>query len=397
MASSAVLTTAPALEGQRRWWSDAIWVAIANLSQAAGPFLGLVLLTRWHGLHAAGEFALAQAITAPLAQLGGFQLKALILTHSEDELSTGEAAGFRMWTSLPVTLGCLLLGWWGGAAVGVWMLGRLTDSWGETMQAIDQRQNRMPRAAISVVARTVLMVACLGLAPDLLAAGLSYVVGSFVLFGLLDWRQELLGMPLATIGWRVWVKRGTALGLMLFLQSTAASLPRILLETKWDKATLGLFASLFVLVQAGNLLCSSLGQALLPTFRTAGVGRVAAWTLATVGFATGAMILELPLAPWIFELLRVPPSDAAHALLRSFGYAQLVIWPAGIVGYALSARRLYGQLLAMGIALVAVSGLVSLWLIPRWGAQGAVCAIAASCTVTLLMSFVYLHAAEARQ
>lgn len=396
MASSAVLTTAPALEGRRRWWSDAIWVAIANLSQAAGPFLSLVLLTRWHGLGAAGEFALAQAITAPLAQLSGFQLKALILTHSEEELPLGEAASFRLWTSLPVLGGCLLLGWWSGVAVGVWMLGRLLDSWGETMQAIDQRQNRMPRAAVSVVVRSVLMVLCLALAPDLLRAGVSYALGSLLVFCCLDWRGELLGMPVSANGWRAWVRRGSALGLMLFLQSTAASLPRIVLESKWDKATLGLFASLFVLVQAGNLLCSSLGQALLPGLRTASVGRVLAWTMATVGVAALALLIELPLAPVVFELMRVPESEEAFALLRALGLAQLVIWPAGMVGYALSARRLYRQLLWMGIALVVVSAAVSAWLIPVWGALGAVSAIAAAATVTLLMSFSFLYATEAR-
>ncbi len=382
---------------QRRWWQDTAWVAVANLSQAAGPFLALMLLARWHGLEAAGQFAYALAITAPLAQLLNFQLKALILTHSPDELPLSLTASIRAIVSFPAALLVLGLSIVTTSLVGLWMAARLIDSWAEIFQADLQRTGQMSRAAYSQALRAVGLVAAIWLAPSPTLAVLLFIAFSLMLLMLFDWRF----LPLYfTLQWSTLgpvLHRGFVLGLVLFLQTTGASIPRLVLEGNTDIATLGLFASLSVLLQVGNLLSSSFGQSLLPQLPSASLARIALWSTipllgAIIAFAVGQLA-----QPLFFDLLRIPPTQQAREILLGLGLAQLTVWPAAMIGFALTAKRLYSQLLWVGASILIASAATSFWLIPKWGHFGAAMSIATVGAVTLVVSFTILATADSKE
>jgi O-antigen/teichoic acid export membrane protein len=387
MSSACAIHTIEVAPTARRWWSDSFWAAVANLSQAAGPFVGLLLLARWHGLEAAGQFAYAQAVTAPLAQLLNFQLKALILTHGVDELPVALASSIRLLSfPLALLLG-VVLGIGLNPVAGLWMIARVIDSWAEVFQANDQRLGRMPRAALSVALRAVGLVVCLALLPGASEAVLAYLVISLMLLIFLDWKFTPLQLQLHWLTLRPILQRGSLLGLMLFLQAAASSLPRIVLEGITDAATLGLFASLSILVQIGNLLASSYGQGLLPLLPQAPLRRIAFWCSIPFVAALAALLFEVWSEPLILRLLQLAPTPETSQILLSLGLGQLTIWPAAMIGYALTARRQYSSLLWIGGILVASSAVASALLIPHWGASGAAFAMTFSGAITLLCSF----------
>ncbi len=393
--SNALTLDAGVVSGlRRRWWADAIWASVTNLSQAGGNFLGLLILVRWHGLEAAGQFAYAQAVTAPIAQMLNLQLRALILTHSQSELPISSASSIRAVTSLPAILLC------GGLAivlsplVGVWMLARLVDSWAEIFQAEQQRLDRMRNAAISVALRAIALVVCLAACAQSTIAALLYVAVSLAVLLLFDWRLSPVGIHLhwPTLG--PIVRRGALLGVVLCFQAASASFPRIMIERTADASALGMFAAMSIVVQVGNLLSSSFGQGLLPSLQTAPARRVAVWVSMPFALALLALLCEQLAAPWLLALLHIDTTQAAYDLLLSLGISQLLIWPAGMVGYALTAKKLYQGLLYVGGGMALASAASSLWLIPTWGMTGAAASMTITAGVTLLVSFYFLFRKE---
>jgi O-antigen/teichoic acid export membrane protein len=374
----------------RRWWSDTFWAAVANLSLAAGPFLGLLLLTRAQGLHAAGQFAFAQAVTAPLALMLNSQLKALMLTHSEAELSLATALAVRLLSSIPaVALSCgLAIGL--SPLVGIWMVARLVDSWAEVFQAQEQRMDRMPRAALSVALRAVLLVTCLSVQPDLERAAVWYASLSLLLLIISDWGFSAMSIRLRWSALEPVLRRGAMLGLILCLQALSGSVPRVVLERCTDPSVLGLFATLSVTVQTGNLMASSFGQGLLPSMGKASRKQILMWAAIPMMVALVALLLEQKWESTLFEVFHIAATPLARELLLSLGMAQLIVWPSAMIGYALTAKRLYKELLWVGLGIATTSAVASFALIPVWGASGAAIAMTLSAAATLGLSFWFL-------
>ncbi len=381
---------------QNRWWQDTAWVATANVSQAAGPFFALLLLARWHGLEAAGQFAYALAVTAPLAQLLNFQLKALILTHRREELPLSIAASLRAIITLPASLIVLGFSIFIAPLVGIWMAARMLDSWAEVFQADLQRSGNLPRAALSQALRALGLVAAIWLAPSPILASLLFLAFSLILLLLFDWRLLPLHLTLHWPALAPVLRRGFVLGLVLFLQTASSSIPRIVLENSTDSATLGLFATLSVLLQMGVLLATSFGQSLLPQLPTASVGRIAIWSAIPLSGAIIAFAAEQLGEPFLLELLHLAPTQQAHEILFALGLAQLTVWPAAMIGFALTAKRLYNELLWVGASILVASAASSFWLIPIWGLSGAAMTVASTAAMTLIVSFILLATAAHR-
>lgn len=379
-----------------RWLQDTAWVALANLSQAAGPFLALLFLGRWHGLEAAGQFAFALAVTGPLAQLLNFQLKALILTHASEELPLSVTASVRAIVSLPALLLVLCLLIAATPLAGLWMAARLVDSWAELFQAEFQRSGDLVRAAFSQIFRTMGLVLAIGIAPSPATASLLFLAFSLILLVLYDWRLLPIRM---TIHWPVLspvLSRGFVLGFVLFLQTAGASIPRIVLENCAGSETLGLFATLSVLLQVGVLVSSSFGQSLLPELPGASLGRIASWSTIPLFGATIAFSVEQAVEPLLFDVLGLVLNPRAHEILFALGLAQLTVWPAAMIGFALTAKRLYNELLWVAFSTLVAGATGSLALIPIWGYYGAALTIAGTGATTLIVSFINLANAENR-
>ena len=380
----------------RKFLGDTGWVMVANLAQAAGPFVGLLVIARWHGMAAAGQFAYAQALTAPIAQLLNLQLKALLLTHQVAELPLGTAVSIRILTSVVGVALILLLLFASGPLTGIWMGSRLADSWAELFQADLQRAGRMSRAAISVVLRAAGLVVLLALSASLEAALLGYVLFSLLLLFTFDWQplRRQLNWNWAML--RPLVYRGVMLGVVLCLQAANSSIPRIVLEQNTDASTLGIFVTASVVLQAGNLLASAFGQILLPAMANSPLFRIASWTLVPFFAALFALFITVAASSWLLAFFHLASNSIAENTLLALSLAQLTIWPATMLGYALTARRLYREMLWLGLGLIVVSSFSSWLLVIPFGSVGAAMSIASSGLATVLICFWLLSRSSPR-
>lgn len=366
----------------------------ANLLQAAGPSVAVLLLGHLHGLAAAGEFAYALAFTAPLGQLFSFQAKALLLTHSPGEFPLSQAIGLRLWLLPPLLLVAALLAWLTQPMVGLWLLARLLDSWGEIFQAEHQRTARLGRLAAGSLARALALTVAVALIPQAWAAALLYLLLGLLTLLWLDAAPYHFRPNLAWHSNQIWLQRGFTLGLCLFLQAASSSFPRLMLEASTDTTALGLLAALCLPMQTGNILTSAYGQSLLPRLGAASLPQLVGWTLVPAGAALLAFLAGWPFRHWLFAILATPATATADSLWLALLAAQCIVWPAVFIGHALTARRLLRPLLWVAAGLVATSLLSGCWLIPRFGAVGAALTLAATSASMLIQSFLVLRSSR---
>lgn len=419
---SDALTGGPLVQSphvENHWVGDATWAAIANLSQAAGPYCSLLLLARWKGLDAAGIYAFSQSLSTPALQLLSLQLKPLLLTLHPSELPFQLAIYLRSWSSL---IGCVLAAIalvFQQPVLAVLLLCRLSESWGELYQTRWQLEANMPLAALASLARAGFQIASIAFMPTLLSGLTVYLACSLLLLVLLELRGShgrskemrtlLSNWPLKPLSsyklsaadslllWRI-LRRGLVLGGVLFLIALQSSLPRILLEHYHGPSVLGVFATLGLVSQFGNLFFSSCGQGLLPRFCTARMSQILTWLAIPALLGLAAL---LPLyhfrEPLIFALIGTKAMGqktlTSGALSQQVvdGFLaicvmQCVIWPAAIAGYALTAFRLYRAQVWLIVLMLATSLSLSLLLIPATGAVGAAVASGLASLVFLLAS-----------
>ncbi len=377
------------LPPRARWIGDSAWVIAANLSQAAGPFLGLILISRLQGVEAAGRFAYAQAFTTPLILLLSLQLKALLLTHSERELTLAAAAGMRTLSTALGLLSAVALLVLVSPLAALLMVARLADSWAELFQAQQQRDGRMWRAGTGAVARSLVFLAAIASTASAERGIAVYALFSLLLVVVFDVRSSRFRLSFNLIAWKIFFARGALLSIAMFLLAAQASVPRIALGHYVSDAALGGFATLSVILQTGNLVASSFGQALLPSLGQASLRRIATWVTIPAVVAAAVLILFrlAPDLPMVF--LHVPVGIESRHTLNALCLSQLAVWPAAVIGYALTARRIYSQQIYLSAVLLAVAALASWLLIPRFGAPGAAAALGIS-SISMLSLSCYL-------
>lgn len=385
-----VQTTSGYSAAKRHWFAESSWILLANLAQAAGPALGILLLARLGGLTLAGQFALAQALTTPVVQLLSFQVRPLLLTHSEEDFPLASAMGLRVCTLLLGLLAVMGFAFTSGIIPALVLTSRLIDSVAELYQTHWQRAGHSPRMALGSALRCASFLTCLALVRDLPT---SFAIHCLVSVAI------LVGVELPRDGFLTsfdrsrivrFTQRGALLGLVLFLQAMQANLPRLYLERFSDAAALGLFASLGIVSQLGNLAAVSYGQAMLGEFAGGGLGKVFG-RIGTGALAGLALLpLLLPLSDRICRLLTGTTSLSGAALFEQYCYLHLLVWPASIAGCALTAKRIYGQQIVVTAAGLLVSAVVGYGLISEYGVRGAGWTQGISAIATLLLTAYFL-------
>jgi len=378
------------LPPRARWIGDSAWAVVANLSQAAGPFLGLILISRLHGLEAAGRFAYAQAFTTPVIHLLSLQLKALMLTHSEQELAFDSAAGMRTLSTALGLLSAVAMLVLVSPLAALLMVARLADSWAELFQAQYQRDGRMWRAGAGAAVRALAFLTAIAATGSAERGIAAYALVSLLIVVVFDAQSSQFRLSFNAGAWRIFFGRGALLSGAMFLQAAQASVPRIALGHYATEAALGAFATLSVILQTGNLIASSFGQALLPFLGAASLRRIVAWVAIPVAFAAVVWLglhfaVDLPIL-----LFHFPVGVESKITLNALCLSQLAVWPAAVIGYALTARRVYTEQIYLAGALLVVAVIASWLLIPRYGAPGAAAALGIGAVSMLLISFFLL-------
>ena len=387
--------------------SNFVWTFAGNAVYAAGQWALLSLIAKRGGTEMLGRYALALAITAPVAMLSHLNLRAVIATDVARKHPFGDYLVVRLGATLAglAAIAVLAAGDWVILAVGI---AQSAENISDSFYGSLQRRERMDRIARSMMARAALSALALGVVlwqtRSLVAATAALAAARIVSLLVFDVPG---GEPLVrTTGANQFAILRTALplGVVLMLVTLNTNLPRYAIERNLGTRELGAFAAAASFLTAGNTVVNALGQSATPRlarYFVAGDGagfrrlclRLTAISagLGAAGMA-GAMLLGAPLLRLLYRA-----EFAQYAgLLAAVMTAAIPIYIASTLGYVITSVRMFdAQLPLFGVAAAACAAAAWL-LVPRFGLMGAPAALGIAACVQAAGELLILQRAYAR-
>ncbi len=413
--SGAVRPSAtPAGSGGASLRSSFAWTFAGNGVYAVGQWAILSLLAKLGSREMLGQYALAIAITAPVAMLAHLNLRAVLATDMAEKHPFGDYLALRLAASgLGLAAMAALACATGGSTAMVTVIlaagvAQSAENVSDIYYGALQRRDRMDRIAVSMMARAVVSVAALG---AVLAATRSIVPALIALAGarlavllLYDRRIGSAGERMERSGLRAQAAIARAalpLGLVLMLVSLNSNLPRYAIEHRLGMAALGVFAAAASFMSSGNTIVNALGQAATPRLaryfaeaRRARFLRLAGQlvALSLVLGAAGVAAAALVGAPLLRSLYRAEYARQADLLTQVMA-AAIPAYAAGILGYVVTSARAFDAQLPLFCISAATCGAAAWLLVPRFGLAGAPLALAAaSCVQICGEAIILAHA-----
>jgi len=379
--------------------SNFAWTFMGNAAYAAGQWALLSLLAKLGGSEMLGQYALAIAITAPVAMLSHLNLRAVIATDVTGKHPFGDYLAVRLAATLLglVAIGILAFAASPGAAMVPVILAagvaQSAENVSDAFYGALQRRERMDRIARSMMARALLSALALGgalwLTRSIVAAAAALAAARLASLLLYDIRS---GEPLTSTNranQMVIVRTALPLGIVLMLVTLNANLPRYAIERNLGTRELGAFAAAASFLTGGNTVVNALGQSATPRLARyfaqgdrAGFRRLSlqlagiSVALGAAG-AAGALLLGAPL----LRLLYRPEFGQYAGLLAAVMLAAIPIYVAGTFGYVLTSVRVFDAQLPLFCVVAAVCAAASWLLVPRLGLLGAPAALGAAACV----------------
>ncbi len=374
------------------------WTLVGHVVYAGCQWGMLVVLAQLARPEDVGTFALAYAVTAPLFLFAGLSLRSSQATDAARGFRFADYFGVRvvgMATALAITAVIVAVSHFDATTrVVVLVVGasKAVEGLSDVHYGVLQQHERMRPIAVSLVWRGVLALASV---VAVLAAGGGVVAATAVL--ALDWAVVLVAydMPAARAVLRASgearrprlarrpamriVATCLPLGAVIMLVSLQLSVPRYFIQHRMGAAELGVFAALASLLTVANVVVSALGQAATPRLASYfHEGRVDAFrrllsTLVLAGAALGVAGIAVSLAAGepLLRLVFGPTYAARAGVLHVLMVTGLLMYVGSLLGFALTAARLFTvQLPIFAVTTLACAG-GCLWLVPRHGLSGA--------------------------
>jgi O-antigen/teichoic acid export membrane protein len=379
--------------------SGFLWTVAGNAANGFSQWAVLSVIAKLGSAEMLGHYALAVAVTLPVAMLAHLNLRAVVAT---DVAGAHSFADYRQarWianTAAAVAFAAFSASTRGPAGVSVFILGMslLVENTSDLRYAIMQRRERLDLVAKSMILRSALTIAFVGagvwLVPNVVAACVGLLLSRLAVLWLFDIRFSRTGAGVPRDAWRVlWT--ALPLGLTLMLISFTTNAPRYAIEHFLGARELGIFAAVASFVSVGSTLVNALGQSALTRLAKnfaakdhAGIRRLA-WQLASFTFAMSAAGTALALVigrPLLRLLFRPEFADYNHvlaAVLTAGGFG----WSAAILGYVSTGMRLFKAQSVLVAAAAVTSAAVSYLSVPAIGLYGGALAIGAAGLVQLI-------------
>lgn len=383
-----------------------------NVVFSATQWLITVAIARLGNMAMVGQYALGLAVCIPVFAFTGLQIRAVQATDCLGRYRFRDYLNVRIAGTalalLAVAVATAVMPWRRQTAVVVLAVAgsKAVDAFSDVMYGLFQLHDRLDLIARAMALRGVV---------GLLALTISMAFFHSVTLALASMTAVWLGClllyerPIAVRlhkGWgheqrsesplavsRRLVTLCIPLGFVLLLLSASTSLPRMILERDAGEQTLGIFSAVATMSGAIGLLYSALGQTALPRlarifadnrihFRSA-MGRM---TLA--GAAVGGAVLVCswfwgaPVVTLIYGRHGTVTAELVTGLVAVGVLANI----STLLGAGLTAAGRFHAQLAAAMLILAVTTVASFWLIPGWGASGAMYASLAGAGFQLLIS-----------
>lgn len=381
--------------------SDFAWTLAGNVLYAATQWATLSLLAKLGGRQMLGQYALAVALTAPVAMLAHLNLRAVLATDVEGRHRFHDYLAVRFSVSgLALAAMAVLALAFGGsremaAVIFLTGLAQTSETVSDAYYGAMQRRDEMDRIARSMMARGLLSATAFGLALWL-SANLIYAVAAMAAGRLLvllihDREKAEIQHGPTWAGARGILRQALPLGAVLMLVSLNTNLPRYAIEHSWGVAELGAFAAVASFMTAGSTVVNALGQAATPRlahYASRGepeqflrlVAQLAAMVLAlgVAGLACSAV-----LGKWVLGLAYRPEYADYSGLLVGVMGAALLGYLAATLGYAVTAARAFDAQVPLLCLVALASGCASWLLVPEFGLAGAAMAMGIAAAVQI--------------
>ena len=392
------------------------WSLTGNMVYAASQVGVLALLAKLASPTTIGRYALGLAIVTPVLLFAKLQLRSVLATDVRRDYSFSDYLGIRL---LSTAIGCvsvlLVLAVANfehdaGVMIGIVTLTKAVESGSDLLYGLMQRRGYWDRISIAMMVKGLGSLAVLGI---LLTLGGSPAWG---LLAAAAWQAVVLvgyELPCARgilrrereSGWPTCnpptvlklIRLSLPLGVVASLVSLNINLPRYVLEGWWGAQHLGYYAALANLATMGNILMQPLGQVTLSRMALLGRADPTAFRrlltripgLAALVGTSGALASVL-FGQRILAMVYQPGYAALNPVLTWLMAGSAITYVSSMLGYAMTARRLF----RVQVPLYAMSVLASLCLclayVPSRGLMGAAYATVGSWAAVAAASAVVL-------
>lgn len=393
----------PRLEGKTLGLSLRVnfaWSLLGNVVYAASQWGILVVLAKVGTPETVGQFTLGLAISAPIIMFAGLQLRAVQATDAHEEYKFGHYLGLRLLMAalaFAIIVGIALVSSYETAVVltiSAVALAKVFESISDVSYGLFQRHERMDRVAISMVIKGPLSLVTLGLivwwADSVVLGAVGLAMAWLALLLLYDLRNARRLAPIVPLlhTKRLWqlTKQAFPLGIVMLLLSLNTNVPRYAVEKYIDVGSLGIFAAMAYLIQAGTMVVTALGNAASPRLSNlyahgdlSGFNRL---LMKLVGIALllgiGGIILSLAAGRELLTLLYTPEYAEYGLVLTWLMLVGALQYLGAFFGTAVTSKRRFRVQVPIQAVQVILTFFLSIYLIPDFGLVGAAWAMALS-------------------
>ena len=358
------------------------------------------------GTEAAGRFNWAMAVTAPLFMFANLRFRSILATDARSQNKVSDYFFVRGGlVAIAVAIGCAIAGRLFGAGESIKALLIVTIAGAKAIEAfsdlccgLQQRVERMDRIAASLTANGLTMtgtfVAVYLLTSNIVWATMGLLAARTLVLLVYDLpmakiavREPCFAIPSKTqdwpARWRKLLVTALPLGVTAALLSLTSNIPKYIIPRIFDYGMLGIYASLAVTLQAGNLVFRAIELPALPRLaRHIAVGDAAGfWRLLGkliaifIALGTVGCAISLLIGGRLLSLLFNSEYETMGGVLALIVIATAIAQVAGIIESSLIAARLTAIQLPMHCITVCLCFVLSLVLLPSLEIYGAVLAV----------------------
>ena len=389
------------------------WSLAGNVIYSLCQWAFLIVLAKLGTAEDVGGYALGLAITTPLLMFASFQGRNLVASDIDDRYSFSAYLSFRIF-SLGLALAAVLMiivctrnSWPTSGVIFLLGVSQAFDCTSETYFGLLQKHDRLDRVGQSLILKGVLCLVLLSAAMyitrDLVWAVIALVAGRGLILWCFDSKSATRIAGVTRIQWHPptltrLFRTAFPLGVISALGAFAFNIPRYFIEADLSKRDLGIYSAIASLVGAGNLVMSALANCSFVAIAKASASsdrrRYRALSLRLFGTAAllgAAGVTAAMLAgDRILVLLFRPEYGGSAGVFARLMLAGALGYVISGQGYALTAARILTPQIPSLLCAVAATGILSWWLVPLRGLQGAAEAWLLGSLVQLIWSTILI-------
>ena len=370
-----------------------------NVTYAATQWLVLVVIAKWLGSQAVGQFALGLAVASPIFAFAGFRLRAVQATDVNAEYSFSLYLGLRIAASAVSLLLIFMMTifWWSDttSAVVLWVsIAKAAESLGDIAQGFMQRREMYREISISQTIKGVTSVLFILIAAEYfsnivlvsVAFALSRIVPVLGYDNIIvrqtharpGGETESIAPNFAPDKMRRLMILAFPIGIVLALNTLQLSLPRFALDKYFDESMVGIYAGIAYVAMTGATVVNAMGQTALPRLAVYFREDIVAFKWLMVKLVVAALLLGV-----FGVLLAMGWGNTLLSLLYTSeysGHEDVFIWVmlggaatyvAAIIGVGVTASRSFVSQAIVSVPVTAAVGAGCYVLVPLYGMSGA--------------------------